>query len=119
MKNKGLDIGCAVGRRSYELAVEFKQVIGLDFICRLIDVGYRLKELGFLGWNVCVDGRWLFIFFVLVDVLFVFLMVFIEDVIYILVCIFVMEKLVFLIFAICRRHRMNDFCVYGNFFFVC
>jgi len=56
MRNKALDIGCAVGRTSYELAKEFKQVVGLDFTSRLIGIGYHLQEYGYLEWDVNVQG---------------------------------------------------------------
>ncbi len=53
---KALDIGCAVGRSSFELAKYFDEVDGVDFSSRLIGVGTRLKERGFLAYSVTIEG---------------------------------------------------------------
>jgi predicted TPR repeat methyltransferase len=39
---KALDIGCAVGRSSFELAKHFDHVTGIDFSARLINLGVQL-----------------------------------------------------------------------------
>ena len=41
---KALDIGCATGRLSFELAKEFTHVDGIDFSARFIGVGTALKQ---------------------------------------------------------------------------
>ena len=44
IKNKkALDLGCLVGRASFELAKDFDEVIGIDFSANLISVGVKLK----------------------------------------------------------------------------
>ncbi len=43
-KTKALDLGCATGRSSFELAKEFEKVEGVDFSARFIQVGVALKE---------------------------------------------------------------------------
>lgn len=43
-KTKALDLGCATGRSSFELAKEFEKVEGIDFSARFIQVGVALKE---------------------------------------------------------------------------
>ena len=43
-KTKALDLGCATGRSSYELAKEFEKVEGIDFSARFIQVGVMFKE---------------------------------------------------------------------------
>ena len=44
IKRKALDIGCAVGRSSFELANEFQYVDGMDFSDRFIEVATEMKE---------------------------------------------------------------------------
>ena len=43
-KVNALEIGCAVGRASFELAHEFSQVTGVDFSARFIQAANELKE---------------------------------------------------------------------------
>jgi len=51
---KALDIGCAAGRSSFELAKRFDQVDGLDFSVRLIEAPSNLQKSGIQRY-VCVD----------------------------------------------------------------
>ena len=44
--NKALDIGCAVGRSSFELARSFDNVIGIDFSHAFIDKCNEIKHQG-------------------------------------------------------------------------
>ena len=44
--NKALDIGCSVGRSSFELARSFDNVIGIDFSHAFIDRCNELKHKG-------------------------------------------------------------------------
>ena len=41
---KALDLGCSVGRASFELAKDFDEVIGIDFTANVINIGVKLKE---------------------------------------------------------------------------
>jgi len=43
-KTRALDLGCAVGRSSLELARHFDQVVGLDFSARFIDAAQRMQS---------------------------------------------------------------------------
>ncbi|MDC0932809.1 5-histidylcysteine sulfoxide synthase [Arcobacteraceae bacterium] len=43
---KALDLGCATGRATYELAKTFDAVEGIDFSVRFVQVGTKLKEDG-------------------------------------------------------------------------
>jgi len=43
---KALDLGCATGRATYELAKTFDTVEGIDFSVRFVQVGTKLKEDG-------------------------------------------------------------------------
>lgn len=54
---KTLDIGCAAGRASFELAKHFDHVTGIDFSARLIDAGVRLIEQGVLRYTVVDEGE--------------------------------------------------------------
>ena len=55
-RNRVLDLGCATGRTSFELAKEFKQVTGIDYAQRLINVGLQFKKNKYLEWTVCNHG---------------------------------------------------------------
>nr|WP_314423807.1 5-histidylcysteine sulfoxide synthase [uncultured Erwinia sp.] len=41
-RHRALDIGCATGRASFELARHFEQVVGMDYSARFIDVALQL-----------------------------------------------------------------------------
>ena len=45
-RKKALDLGCAVGRATFELAKHFDSVTGIDFSARFIRVALQLKEKG-------------------------------------------------------------------------
>jgi putative 4-mercaptohistidine N1-methyltranferase len=55
-KRKALDIGCAVGRASFELAKQFDQVTGIDFSARLINLGVQLQEQGVIRYSIADHG---------------------------------------------------------------
>jgi len=57
--NKGtaLDLGCATGRTSFELAKYFDKVTGLDFSARFIRIGTQLKESGKLSYSRIEEGQ--------------------------------------------------------------
>lgn len=52
-----LDIGCAVGRASFELARTFKSVIGLDYSRSFVQTATTLKERGSLRYRYIEEGR--------------------------------------------------------------
>jgi 5-histidylcysteine sulfoxide synthase/putative 4-mercaptohistidine N1-methyltranferase len=56
-KYKALDIGCASGRATFELAQYFDSVIGIDFSARFIGQGVRLAEGGSLRYALVDDGE--------------------------------------------------------------
>ena len=56
-KRKALDLGCAVGRTSFELAREFDEVIGVDLSARFIECANQLKEKGSLSYNITDEGE--------------------------------------------------------------
>ncbi len=54
---KALDVGCATGRSSFELARSFDEVTGIDFSTRFIMEAQRLKESGVLRYAVPEEGE--------------------------------------------------------------
>ena len=54
---KALDLGCAVGRASFELAKEFDLVTGIDFSARFIRVALQLKEKGKVSFELVEEGQ--------------------------------------------------------------
>ncbi|NOQ47166.1 MAG: 5-histidylcysteine sulfoxide synthase [Desulfobulbaceae bacterium] len=56
-RNKALDIGCSVGRISFELASEYKAVIGLDFSARFINLAHHLQTEGKLRYTIIDEGE--------------------------------------------------------------
>jgi putative 4-mercaptohistidine N1-methyltranferase len=54
---RALDLGCAVGRSSFELARSCAEVIGIDFSKRFIDVANRLRQRGSLRFKSFEEGE--------------------------------------------------------------
>ncbi|MHC1696823.1 MAG: putative 4-mercaptohistidine N1-methyltransferase [Geobacteraceae bacterium] len=52
-----LDLGCAVGRTSFELARDFSSVTGLDFSRRFIAVARRMAEEGKIAYEIPLEGE--------------------------------------------------------------
>jgi len=55
--NKALDLGCASGRATFELARHFKHVTGIDFSARFIGQGVQLAEQGSLRYAMADEGE--------------------------------------------------------------
>lgn len=53
---KALDLGCAAGRATFELARHFDRVTGVDFSARLIGLGVQLAEQGVLRYTLTDEG---------------------------------------------------------------
>lgn len=53
---KALDLGCASGRASFELARHFEEVIGVDFSTRFINQGVQLGREGLLRYTLRDEG---------------------------------------------------------------
>jgi putative 4-mercaptohistidine N1-methyltranferase len=51
-----LDLGCATGRASFELARGFESVTGIDFSARFVQVGLDLKNDGEIRYQRVVEG---------------------------------------------------------------
>ena len=56
-KRKALDLGCATGRASFELAKHFDAVEGVDFSVRFIQVGSKLKDVGYIAYTSVEEGE--------------------------------------------------------------
>ena len=56
-KNKALDLGCATGRATYELAREFNEVEGIDFSVRFVQLGAKLKSDGYVAFSSKEEGE--------------------------------------------------------------
>jgi putative 4-mercaptohistidine N1-methyltranferase len=54
---RALDLGCAVGRSSFELARHCKEVVGIDFSKRFIKTATRLRQRGFLRYQSTEEGE--------------------------------------------------------------
>ena len=56
-KKRALDLGCAIGRSSFELARTFDEVVGVDFSTRFIQHAQRLKDASVLRYRLPVEGE--------------------------------------------------------------
>lgn len=54
---KALDLGCATGRASFELARHFEHVTGIDFSARFIGIGTQLVDNGRLRYTLVEEGE--------------------------------------------------------------
>jgi putative 4-mercaptohistidine N1-methyltranferase len=55
-KHRALDLGCAVGRATYELARTFDVVNGLDFSARFIRIAVQMQEKGVTHYERAEEG---------------------------------------------------------------
>jgi putative 4-mercaptohistidine N1-methyltranferase len=55
-RESALDLGCAVGRTSFELARDFATVTGLDYSRRFIEVAARMAEEGWISYDLPLEG---------------------------------------------------------------
>ena len=55
-RTKALDLGCATGRATFELAKSFDEVEGIDFSARFIGVGVKLKNEGYIAFSSKTEG---------------------------------------------------------------
>ena len=56
-KRKAFDIGCAIGRSTFELARGFDEVIGVDFSARFIQEAETLKRNAVLRYTMPIEGE--------------------------------------------------------------
>jgi 5-histidylcysteine sulfoxide synthase/putative 4-mercaptohistidine N1-methyltranferase len=56
-RGRALDIGCATGRASFELARAFDHVDGVDFTARFIRLALSLKETGRVSYELPTEGE--------------------------------------------------------------
>ena len=53
---RALDLGCSVGRSTFELARECSEVIGVDFSAAFIEAANRIKEVGSVNFAIHEEG---------------------------------------------------------------
>jgi len=56
-KGRALDVGCAVGRHTFELARDFDEVLGFDYSKAFIDAANKLKSLDKLQYECTVESK--------------------------------------------------------------
>ena len=56
-KKKAFDIGCAIGRSTFELARGFDEVIGVDFSARFVQEAEALKQNAVLRYTMPIEGE--------------------------------------------------------------
>ncbi|MGD9018941.1 MAG: 5-histidylcysteine sulfoxide synthase [Desulfuromonadales bacterium] len=56
-RERALDLGCAVGRASFELARSFDQVTGIDFSARFIRIAHQLQDKGVTHYQLPEEGE--------------------------------------------------------------
>lgn len=54
---KALDLGCATGRATFELARHFDRVTGIDFSARFIGAGVKMMDQGALRYTLVDEGE--------------------------------------------------------------
>jgi len=54
---RALDLGCATGRATFELARHFDRVTGVDFSARFIGLGVKLAEQGVMRYTLADEGE--------------------------------------------------------------
>ena len=54
---RALDLGCAAGRATFELARRFDTVTGIDFSARFIGLGVQMAAQGVLRYTLCDEGE--------------------------------------------------------------
>ncbi|MCG3661254.1 5-histidylcysteine sulfoxide synthase [Aliarcobacter butzleri] len=58
LKNsKALDLGCCVGRTSFELAKIYDEVLGIDFSTNYINIGVKLKLYDFVNYKIKKEDK--------------------------------------------------------------
>lgn len=55
-RGRALDLGCAVGRSSFEIAREFQQVVAIDLSQTFIDMANKMKEQKEIKYALRVEG---------------------------------------------------------------
>ena len=56
-RGAALDLGCAVGRTSFELARDFSSVTGVDFSRRFVAVAAAMRETGKISYEIPCEGE--------------------------------------------------------------
>ena len=54
---RGLDVGCAVGRSTFELAGHCREVIGIDYSAAFIAAAEKIRTAGSLDYTFAIEGE--------------------------------------------------------------
>lgn len=54
---RAFDVGCAIGRSSFELATLFDEVVGVDFSARFIQYAIELQQQGIIRYALPIEGE--------------------------------------------------------------
>jgi putative 4-mercaptohistidine N1-methyltranferase len=57
LRGRALDIGCSVGRTSFQLSAAFKEVDALDFSARFIQIAARMQKSGSILYELKEEGE--------------------------------------------------------------
>jgi len=55
--SRALDVGCAVGGTSFQLAKYFNDVVGIDYSKHFVDAAVQMKELGVMELEILKQGQ--------------------------------------------------------------
>jgi putative 4-mercaptohistidine N1-methyltranferase len=55
-RRSALDLGCAVGRSSFELAVQFDRVVAIDYSARFIELARRIQKKAVVQYSSIEEG---------------------------------------------------------------
>mmetsp|Transcript_6559 Transcript_6559/g.23229 ORF Transcript_6559/g.23229 Transcript_6559/m.23229 type:complete len:298 (-) Transcript_6559:119-1012(-) len=56
-RGRALDVGCAVGRSTFELSKDFKEVVGFDFSNAFIEAANKMKANGKATYKTLIEGE--------------------------------------------------------------
>lgn len=56
-RGRALELGCKVGRTSFELATAFEEVTGIDPTARTIRIGVEMVDKGYTQWTIPKEGE--------------------------------------------------------------
>ncbi|CAI5743356.1 unnamed protein product [Peronospora destructor] len=55
-RGRALDLGCAVGRATFELSKHYDEVVGIDFSQHFVDAANQMKERGEMEYEAHIQG---------------------------------------------------------------
>lgn len=55
-RGRAMDLGCKVGRTTFELAAGFESVVGIDPTARMLRIGVEMVDKGYTQWEIPNEG---------------------------------------------------------------